>query len=403
MTGSTFVRNDYLYIKLNYKDPETGKWKSKQIATHKKAAGNKRSVAAEIPEYIKKYEYLEKSVARSGVDPKIGFSEYLRHWLKLKRKGSCCDVTKERIEIYINRIIRYFEPYHFKVIEITPYIVNAYLQDMLSHGKTNQKTGASEPLSVRTVRGYKGILNAVFVQARIDGIRIDNPVDGIVISGKKNREFSEEMLFLTREEIADFLNFLKKNYPRLVPFAFFASYYGLRRSELLGLKWNAIDFDKHTISIENTVTRAKHVHEQAATKTSASRRTLTLIPLAEKCLKNILLEKKENKEFFGNEYVENEHIFTWEDGRSYDPNYISRTFKKATKKYGRPEISLHKLRHSCVSLLAEMGWDVKKIQYWVGHSDFTTTVNIYMHFNKQRLNHAADDLAEITNDCSDII
>ena len=71
-------------------------------------------------------------------------------------------------------------------------------------------------------------------------------------------------------------------------------------------------------------------------------------------------------------------------------------------KFGRPEITLHKLRHTCVSLLSELGWDLKKIQYWCGHADFSTTANIYMHFNRQRLNNSADDLSLISADCADL-
>lgn len=113
-------------------------------------------------------------------------------------------------------------------------------------------------------------------------------------------------------------------YRRLVPIAFFGAYYGMRRSEILGLKWNAINFKKGI-------------------------------------------------------------------------NYISKLFGKATKAYGRPEITLHKLRHSCASMLIEKGWDPKKLQYWLGHEDISVTFNIYSHFNKQRLNTCSADLNEISN------
>lgn len=114
-------------------------------------------------------------------------------------------------------------------------------------------------------------------------------------------------------------------------------------------------------------------------------------------------EQKENAAFYGNTYKNTRgYVFTWEDGRCYDPDYISTAFAKLTKAFGRPEITLHKLRHTCISLLSELGWDLKKIQYWCGRSDFSTTANIYMHFNRQRLNGAADDLSIISEDCADI-
>ena len=237
----------------------------------------------------------------------------------------------------------------------------------------------------------------------IDGIIPRNPTAEIHVRGRKNKDFREDMLFLTKEEVSDLIHFLEKENPRLVPIAFNSAYYGLRRSELLGLKWDAIDFYKKQITIKHTVVRLTTVYKSDDTKTSAGRRTLTLFPTAEKCLLKMKAEQEDNAKFYGNTYKNTEgYVFTWEDGRPYDPNYITAVFSKATKKFGRPEITLHKLRHTCVSLLSEMGWDLKKIQYWCGHKDYSTTANIYMHFNKQRLNNSADDLAKLSESCADL-
>ena len=84
-------------------------------------------------------------------------------------------------------------------------------------------------------------------------------------------------------------------------------------------------------------------------------------------MKKIQEEQQSNKKFYKSDYQNTEkYIFTWEDGRLYDPNYISKQFQKATKEFGRPEISLRKLRHSCASMLINKGWDIKKLQYWLG-------------------------------------
>lgn len=64
--------------------------------------------------------------------------------------------------------------------------------------------------------------------------------------------------------------------------------------------------------------------------------------------------------------------------------------------FGRPEITLHKLRHSCASMLINEDWDIKKLQYWLGRADTQTTLNIYSHFNRQRLNTSTNDLSEIS-------
>ena len=167
----------------------------------------------------------------------------------------------------------------------------------MDQGKINQKTKEREPLSVRSVRSYKSILNAVFKQAMIDGVVKSNPVDHLTVSGKKNRDYNEEMLFLTETEISDFLHFLRDNFPRLLGIAFMGVYYGLRRSEILGLKWSAIDFDKKIIHICDTVVRVKTTQANHSTKTPAGRRNLNLFETAENCLLLIKQEQANNKAF----------------------------------------------------------------------------------------------------------
>ena len=202
---------------------------------------------------------------------------------------------------------------------------------------------------------------------------------------------------MTEEEMAELLNFLAANYPKMLGIAFFGAYYGLRCSEIIGLKWNAIDFRNKTISIQHTVVREKTLSALDETKTYASRRVLNLFDTAEKCLKKIRKEQEENRLYYGNTYKnEDGYIFTWEDGTLLDPGYVSKTFRKATAKFGRPEITLHKLRHSCATMLINRGWDLKKLQYWLGHSDAQTTLNIYSHFYRRRLNTSPNDLAEIS-------
>ena len=90
------------------------------------------------------------------------------------------------------------------------------------------------------------------------------------------------------------------------------------------------------------------------------------------------------------------YVFTWEDGHLYNPNYISRKFKQAASDFGRPEITLHKLRHTCCSLLINKGWPIKQLQYWLGHDDVQTTLNIYAHYNRKLLNQSTNDLEDIS-------
>lgn len=120
-------------------------------------------------------------------------------------------------------------------------------------------------------------------------------------------------------------------------------------------------------------------------------------------MRQIQKEQIINKEFFKSDYLNRDgYVFTWEDGRPYNPDYISKLLKKATSSFGRPEITLHNLRHSCASMLINKGWDVKKLQCWLGHTDAQTTLNTYSHFIRQRLNTNNNDLCQISLTASDL-
>lgn len=403
MTGTLRIKQtsagkSYYYVKLNYKDPRTDSWKSKTLATGLEVKNNKRKAESVIKELIEQYSYLEDQPLQynTAISPNITLCDYLDLWLADKEK----DLKQSTYEGYayrVNCIKKYFEAKNPKLIEITPKILDMFFKYSLSYGKINQKTHEREPLAVRSVRSYKSILYAAFNQAAIDGIIKTNPAIGITVHGKKNKEYSEELLFLTEDEISDLLHFMSRYYPKLLGITFMGAYYGLRRSEILGLKWSAIDFNKKTISINHTVVRVKTTCAENSTKTQSSRRTLNLFDTAEKCLHQIRQLQEYNRTYFKEDYQNKDgYIFTWEDGRPYDPNYISELFCKATKQFGRPEITLHKLRHSCASMLINKGWDIKKLQYWLGHTDTQTTLNIYAHFNRQRLNTSENDLSEIS-------
>ena len=175
------------------------------------------------------------------------------------------------------------------------------------------------------------------------------------------------------------------------------------RSELLGLKWSAVDFQKKTISIQNTVVKVKSVIEKESTKTKSSHRYFPLFDNAYKCLMQIKQEQDEYRSFFGNTYKNaGDYIFTKEDGSCYNPDLLSKLFKKAMEMYGRPEISLHKLRHSCASMAINQGWNVKQLQYWLGHSDVQTTMNIYAHYDRQNLNKVGEDMNSMSSKAAEL-
>ena len=178
---------------------------------------------------------------------------------------------------------------------------------------------------------------------------------------------------------------------------FLGAFYGLRRSEVLGLKWSAIDFQNNTITIKHTVTvcnlDGKHVQvARDTTKTKSSLRMLPLVPAFREKLLEVKGRQDECRRLCGKCYNKEylEYICVDEMGNLVSPQYLTASFPKLLEKNGLRRIRFHDLRHSCASLLLANGVPMKQIQEWLGHSDFSTTANVYAHLDYNSKLSSAD-------------
>ena len=127
------------------------------------------------------------------------------------------------------------------------------------------------------------------------------------------------------------------------------------------------------------------------TKTDASYRSYPLPEVLLEKLKQYHEIQRYNKKLYGEDYIQSDYIFTWEDGHLYTPDYLTKSFKKIVRRNPNLDdsLTLHSLRASCVSILIHEGIDIKDVQEWVGHKDIQTTLNIYARINekeKQKVN-----------------
>lgn len=169
--------------------------------------------------------------------------------------------------------------------------------------------------------------------------------------------------------------------------------YGLRRSEVLGLKWDSIDFNADTLTIKHTVSKVTEVVEKDKTKNATSRRSFPLMPDIKQMLLQLKEQEKHNRKVFGKSYADNDYVLKWDDGRPFSPDYVTHRFAALLKKNDLPHIRFHELRHSCASFLINMGFTLKDVQEWLGHSDIKMTANIYSHLDVNRKKNMADMLA----------
>lgn len=144
--------------------------------------------------------------------------------------------------------------------------------------------------------------------------------------------------------------------------------------------------------IRHTVAKVTAVVEKDKTKNASSHRSFPLTREALEIFRTAQKEEQQNRIAFGKEYIRNSYVFKWPDGHPYSPDYISHRFNDLLKKHSLPHIRFHELRHSCASQLIAMGFTLKDVQEWLGHSDIKMTANIYSHLDLARKANIAESL-----------
>ena len=181
-----------------------------------------------------------------------------------------------------------------------------------------------------------------------------------------------------------------------------AAFYGLRRSEVVGLKWDAVDFEKKTITIKHTIQQTKvdgklQIVPCDRTKTKSSCRTLPLVAPYEEILLKMRENQEENRKLCGSCYCTDylDYIYVNEIGEIIKPDYLTTHFKAFLEEHNMPHIRFHDLRHSCATLLFAQGVPMKEIQAWLGHSTIGTTANIYTHLDENSKINSANAIIGI--------
>lgn len=207
-----------------------------------------------------------------------------------------------------------------------------------------------------------------------------NPADKVE-RPKKQRYIAD---YYRQEELERLLEASKDHpYSLLIQMT---AFYGLRRSEALGLKWDTIDFERNTITIKHIVTNAKidgkcEIVCADRAKTKFSLRSLPLVSNIREKLLALREQQKENRRVCGNCYSKkyDGYVFVDAMGNIFNPRSVTANFSKLLEQNGLRHIRFHDLRHTCASLLLANGVPMEQVKEWLGHSEISTTVDIYGH------------------------
>jgi len=374
MTGFITIKKNspYYYAVIDTKD-KFGDRKQKWISTRVPVAGNnKRQANEKLKEILAEHE----AVGDHDLSKDVLFTVFVAEWLEnLKSSIEASTYDSYRLVIH-NQIIPFYESKKLKLRDVTALHIQAYI---------NFKLKTVKP---QTVKKHLWNLSKCFDTAIKQQLITFNPVKAV---DKPKVERYTGASFYTESQIDDLLRAAKGD--MLEGIILIGVMLGLRRSEIIGLKWDAVNFEARTLVVKHTVVKGRGtLHKKNSTKTKSSYRTLPMPDVIAAMLKRVKAQQAQWKLLQPNDYTDEGYIFTREDGRLLLPNFVTKHFKLLLERNGLPVITFHSLRHTCASYLLYLGFDYKQIQYLLGHSEIGTTLNLYSHLTVESKRAIADIL-----------
>lgn len=374
---------------VSFKDLASGKRKRKTVygKTQKEALEKLNKIKYELQMGI----YTE--------DSQVTVKEWITTWLKEYKKNSLKHGTYTNYCNYVSN-------------HVTPYIGKVKLQDLradqlqhlynklLKEGKKRTRGSQIKGLSPTTIKRIHIIINSSLKQAMKNGLINKNIATAVTVPKQIKHEISP----LTKDEITLFLKEAKKN--RLYAAFLLECGTGLRRGELIGLKWVDINFNHKTLHVKRSLVvkydmEAKLQGKKATSlvfetpKTEKSKRIISIPDHIVKELRAHNKRQKEEKLRIGKFYNDNSLVFCQVDGSPLHPATFTNKFKNLLKEAGLEDARFHDLRHSVATLLLEMNEHPKVVQELLGHSTISTTLDIYSHVSLDKKEQAAAKLNTI--------
>lgn len=357
--GTIYRRKDGRWIAqitVDY-DPKTGK--TRRVTLYGKTRQQVQAKLDELRRQLQEGLFVEPN--------KITLGQWLDRWMRVYQKPKVAPTTYEMRQRLIQR-------------HILPALGDVPLVKLRPSDLQELYTAKLDAgLSSQTVRHIHNILNPALKQAMREGLIARN-VAQAVSPPKLVR--TQEMRPLTREEVRQFLTAIRGD--RLFAAFFLEMATGLRRGELLGLKWEDLDLTKGTLQVRRSLVRIRQDDGRSKLvfrepKTAKSRRLIPLPEEAVKVLKEHRRRQAEERLRLGSLYQDHGLVFCTEDGRPIGPRNFIRRCTALLRKAGVEHTRFHNLRHTFATLLLEMDEHPKVVQEILGHSRITQTLDTYSH------------------------
>ncbi|MGG4026847.1 tyrosine-type recombinase/integrase [Geobacillus stearothermophilus] len=359
------TREKGFYFRIDVgKDPVTGKRKQASFGPFRTKTEAKKELL-KIKNQVDDGSYFKESTE--------DFSMFMERWFNTSYKRTV-EITTAKSREYVirNHIMKYFQ--HKKINEITTFDIDSFYVDKLDSG-----------YSGAYIRQMHNLLNQAFDQAVRWSLVKVNPVK----NAKPPKVKSEEKITWTVDEVNRFLNLIKDSSME-IPYLL-AIFTGMRRGEVLGLKWDDVDFENKKIRIKRSlcfVSGKGLIFKEP--KTKKSKRQISISQHVVNVLKKHKQKQEFQKEKLGTQYQDNNLIVCTDDGKPLDPRNLLRQFYRLIEEASVPRISFHDLWHTHATILMQQGENPKVVSERLGHSRVGITLDLYSHVSDDLQEQAAE-------------
>lgn len=375
MKGTVFRRGKRWSVVIDLgRDPETNK---RRREWHSGFSTRRAAEAARVDVLAKLQSGIHAPPNRQT------FGEYLlKEWLpirveRLAPNTARIEETQVRAFILPRLGMR-------RLVDLTPAELEKFYTELRASGRLRD----GGPLAPKTVKNVAGIVHKALADAERLGKIARNPA-GVAQSPKVPRSLKRVW---SPTELRQFLDAIDDE--RLAVSFLVAAATGLRRSELLGLPWTAVDLEKRSLSVAQALVLVGSTPTiRLLTKTASSRRTIALDARTVDALRSLRKKQIEQRLAAGSLWEESGLVFTGEIGRPIHPDTWSRTFARLVAHSDLPRIPAMNLRHTHASILLESGVDLRVVSGRLGHSSVAITGDVYASFVDRMDRQAADAAA----------
>lgn len=308
------------------------------------------------------------------------FAQYLEKWLP-RRVNSGEGLKPTTVSNYARYISRDIAPSplgQMRLSDIRRFHINAFSDQLIAEGR-----------GPTTVRRIAAVIQGALRAAEQEDLIESNPSTGIRLPKVKREEFQP----WEPAQVGHYLDVASTH--RLGALFELAVLTGMRRGELIGLRWSDVDMSRRAINVRNNRVQAGNVISEHEPKTKAGRRVVDLSDPAAGALIAWKVAQDNERRLWGEAWQETGYVFTYEDGTPLKPQYVTRLFDKIRVKAGLPKLTFHGQRHEFASLMIASGADIAMVAKMLGHSSMTITSDLYTHLIGSRARQASENAAAL--------